>query len=210
MATSYTINSNVIGLIIRGKQNDSHNPGNMEQHADCILPNGQPVGFFGGGGDASSGSSGSTLGSSIGSWKNGPSISLNSTGINMKGNVAYHKEMRKIRPMYIDINLAKKYKVKSTVLLLQVTAIQAKLFTNYWTQLKINPGVFNLLGANCSTHASEAFIAAHIVTTGIPGLDTPNNLYKQLKAKYTGKMKIFSGYIGAKHIGGEKYDLIVD
>jgi hypothetical protein len=61
MATSYTIKQNVIGLIVRGKQNDSHSPGNMEQHADCILPNGQPVGFFGGEGDASSGSGGSTL-----------------------------------------------------------------------------------------------------------------------------------------------------
>jgi hypothetical protein len=210
MATSYTIKQNVIGLIVRGKQNDSHSPGNMEQHADCILPNGQPVGFFGGGGDASSGSSGSTLGSSIGSWANGPSISFNSTGINMKGNVAYHADMKRIRPMYIDSDLAKKYKVKSTVLLLQVSPTQAKLFSKYWAQLKLNPGAFNLLGGNCSTHASEAFMAAHIVSSGIPGLDTPNNLYKQLKEKYPAKSRIFSGYIGAKHISGEKYDLVVE
>ena len=56
MANSYIIQSNVVGLIVRGKQNDAHSPGNMEQHADCILPNGEHVGFFGGGGDASSGS----------------------------------------------------------------------------------------------------------------------------------------------------------
>ena len=210
MATTYTIKSNVVGLIIRGKQNDHHNPGNMEQHADCILPNGQPVGFFGGGGDASSGSSGSSFGSSITSWAGGPSGSFNSTGINMKGMVAYHKEMKRIRPMYVDINQARRYKVKSTVLLLEVSVAQASLFQNYWKQLKLKPGSFNILGDNCSTHASEAFIAANIVTGGIPGLDTPNNLYKQLKSRYSGKTRILSGIVGAKHIGGDKYELLVE
>lgn len=207
---SYTINSNVIGLIIRGKQSESHRPGNMEQHADCILPEGQPIGFFGSGGDASSGSIGSSIGSSIRSWAGGPSGSFNSTGINMKGEVYYYPEMIKNRPMYVDILLAKRYKVKSTVLLLEVTKSQADLFKNYWTQLKLKPGAFNILGGNCATHASEAFIAAHIVTGGIPGLDTPDNLYKQLKAKYTGKTRVFSGFVAAKHVGGEKYELIVE
>lgn len=210
MATTYTIKSNVVGLIIRGKLNDQHNPGNMEQHADCILPHGQPVGFFGGGGDASSGSSGSSFGSSITSWAGGPSGSSNSTGINMKGMVAYYKEMKRIRPMYVDINIARKYKIKSTVLLLEVTPPQAKLFQNYWGQLKLKPGSFNILGGNCSTHASEAFIASNIVTSGIPRLDTPNNLYKQLKSKYSGKTRILSGIVGTKHIGGDKYELIIE
>ncbi len=80
----------------------------MEQHAGCILPNGGPVGFFGGGGDASSGSSGPFFGGAFESWGNGPSVSLNSTGANMKGNVAYYKEFLKIRPMYVDAKLAKK------------------------------------------------------------------------------------------------------
>ncbi|MFT7562149.1 MAG: hypothetical protein ACI93R_004084 [Flavobacteriales bacterium] len=89
MTTCYRIRPNVVGLIVRGKQNDLHNPGNMEQHTDCILPNGQPVGFFGGGGGASSGSSGGSLGSSLASWAGGPSGTFNSTGINMKGMAAY-------------------------------------------------------------------------------------------------------------------------
>ncbi len=210
MATSYTIKSNVIGLIVRGKKNDAHSPGNMEQHADCILPNGGHVGFFGGGGDASSGSSGSSLGSSLNSWANGPSISSNSTGINMKGKVAHHKELLKIRPMYVDINLARQYKVYSTVLLLETTLTQAKLFNTFWDNLKLKPGTFNILGGNCSSNAAKAFIHANIITGGIPGLDTPNNLYKHLKTKHSGKQRIYSGHIGSKHIGGDKYDLIVE
>jgi len=93
----------------------------MEQHADCIQPGGEPIGFYGGGGDASSGSSGSISGSSINSWKHGPSMSLNSAGINMKGMVANYHDLQRIRPMYIDVKLAKRYNVKSTVLLLDVT-----------------------------------------------------------------------------------------
>jgi hypothetical protein len=53
-------------------------------------------------------------------------------------------------------------------------------------------------------------MAAHIASSGIPGLDTPNNLYKQLKEKYPAKIRIFSGYIGAKQISGEKYDFVVE
>jgi hypothetical protein len=62
----------------------------------------------------------------------------------MKGNVAYHADMKRIRPMYIDSDLAKKYKVRSTVLLLQVSPTQAKLFLKYRAQLKLNPGALNL------------------------------------------------------------------
>ncbi|MFT7562148.1 MAG: hypothetical protein ACI93R_004083 [Flavobacteriales bacterium] len=54
--------------------------------------------------------------------------------------------MKKIRPAYVDIALARKYKIKSTVLLLEVTQTQAILFINYWAKLKLMPGSFNLLG----------------------------------------------------------------
>jgi hypothetical protein len=106
--------------------------------------------------------------------------------------------------------IAKKYDIKSTVLLLEVTKDQADLFKRYWTQLKLNPGAFNILGGNCSTHASEAFIDAKILTKGIPGLDTPNNLYKQLSEKYIGKCQTFSGYIGVRNKGRDLYDLVVE
>lgn len=210
MAKSISIGQQTIGLIVRGKIDEKHKPGVMEQHADCILPNGAPIGFFGGGGDASSGSSGSSFASSLKSWADGPSVSWNSTGINMRGMVADYKVFKKIRPMYIDSVLAKKYDVKSTVLLLDVSRAEADLFSQYWTNLRLNPGAFNILGGNCSTHASEAFVAAKIVTSGIPGLDTPDNLFRQLKAKHAGKTRVFSGYVGLRPISGDKYDLVIE
>ena len=210
MSTRFKIGLNTIGLIVRGKKNDSDSPGYMEQHADCILPGGEPIGFYGGGGDASSGSSGPSSGSSINSWANGPSLSLNNTGINMKGMVANYGDLQRIRPMYIDIKLAKRYKVKSTVLLLDVTKTQAELFSKYWTNLKLKPGAFNILGGNCSTHAAEAFKSANVISSGIPGLDTPNNLYKQLKSLYPKKIHIYSGYIGAIPLPGKSYELVVE
>ncbi|MGI9282311.1 MAG: hypothetical protein ACR2PX_22150 [Endozoicomonas sp.] len=44
-----------IGLIVRGKRSLDHNPGVMEQHADCIITTGEPYGFFGDEGAASGG-----------------------------------------------------------------------------------------------------------------------------------------------------------
>lgn len=209
MANKYRIDPDVIGLIVRGKKNDSHSPGTMEQHADCILPNGEPVGYFGGGGDASSGSSGSSFFSSKSSWKNGPSISLNSTGINMKGMVAHYPDLQKMRPYYVDIDLAKKYDVFSTVLLIKVSQSQASLFKTFWETLKLSPGAFNILGGNCSTKAAKAFAHAKVISGGIPGLDTPNNLYDYLKAKHQDAKRIYSGHIGATPTGGDKYELVV-
>lgn len=102
-----------IGLIVRGKVNESHEPNVLDQHADCILPNGSPIGFFG---DEGAASSGSTSGSA------------NSMGMNMKGLVADYEKMRVIRPYYVEIDKAKKYKQISTVLILPVTATEARLF----------------------------------------------------------------------------------
>lgn len=210
MAARHNIDSNTVGLIVRGKRNDAHSPGTMEQHADCILPNGEPVGFFGGEGDASSGSSGSSFKSSLSSWQDGPSVSLNSTGINMEGMVAYYPELKRIRPYYVDVDLAKRYEVISTVLLIPVDHSQASLFKTFWENLKLNPGAFNILGGNCSTKAAKAFSHAKIISGGIPGLDTPNNLYKHLKAKYQDTQRVLSGYIGAESIGGDRYDLVIE
>lgn len=210
MSTSLIIGPLTIGLIVRGKTDENHKPGVMEQHADCILPNGAPIGFFGDGGDASSGSSGASFASSLKSWANGPSGSLNSSGLNMKGVVADYHTLQRIRPMYVDPAAAKKYKLVSTVLLLDVTKAEADLFSQYWTNLALNPGTFNILGGNCSTHASEAFVAAKIVTSGIPGLDTPDNLFRQLKAKHAGNKRVFSGHVGNKPIGGGRYELIIN
>ena len=192
---TFSSSGETVGLVVRGKNSPSHEPGVMEQHADCILADGSPIGFFGdvGAGPASGGSAGS-----------GPSV-----GLNMKG-VVYDYPLFKIhRPYYIDLAEAKKYLVKSTVLLITVTKTQASLFKDYWDRLKTKPDSFYLLGYNCSTRASDAFIYAGILTGGIPGLDTPNNLYKQLITSFT-KTASYSGFVGFVAKSGGGYDVLVE
>ena len=202
MATKIDFPPNSVGLIVRGKQNDTHSPGLMEQHADCILASGGPVGFFGGEGDGSSGNSSSGGGSSSVSW--------NRSGLNMKGFVAYYPDYQRIRPFYVNIDQARKFKAVSTAIIVQVTSEQAQIFAQTWKNMKLSPGTFNILGGNCSTHASIAFVEAKILSGGIPGLDTPNNLYEQLKNKKKPKYQIYSGYFGFKPNGFSGYDIYVE
>lgn len=179
-----------IALIVRGKVGIGHEPDLLAQHADAVLPDGSPVGFFGEG----RGTSGS-----------GAKI-----GFGMDGVVYEYAQYKVHRPYYVDLDQAKRYKMKSTVLVLTVNENEAILFKNFWVNLKTTPGGFWLIGDNCSTHASDAFIKTGIVNKGIPGLDTPNNLYRQLVA-IRKKAKSYSGYIGfQKKTTGDGFDLVVD
>ena len=42
-----------IGLVVRGKHAPDHHPDKLGQHADVILADGAPIGFFGEGNDGS-------------------------------------------------------------------------------------------------------------------------------------------------------------
>lgn len=171
---SYTFSGDRVGLIVRGKKSHDHAPGVMEQHADCILSNGLPVGFFGEGNDSTS----------------------NSSGLGMNGQMYDFTELKRHRPYYIDKNMAATYGTVSTVLLIYVSTQQANDFDQYWSDLDKSPGTFNILGGNCSTRASGGFKKAGILAGGIPGLDTPNNLYKQICIEKKGKCWMISGYVG--------------
>lgn len=167
--------SNKIALIVRGKNREQHKPNVLNQHADVILSDGSPRGFFGEG----AGKSGSGA----------------SSGWRMDGKVFDYNLFKRRRPAYVNLSVAEKYNVKSTLLVLTVTASQAKKFSLFWQKLKEEPGKFSLLGDNCSTHAGEAFKAAGIVNRGIPGLDTPDNLYNFLR-KNRSKSVTYSGFLG--------------
>jgi len=161
-----------VGLVVRGKVSHAHHPGNLEQHADCILSNGAPVGFYGTGG----GSSGSI-------------------GMGMSGVVWDYAGMLVHRPYYVDAAMAARYGVHSTILLVRVSGTEATAFDAAWTSMRSSPGGFNIVGNNCSTHASNAFIAAGILRGGIPGLDTPDHLFDQLYA-LPRATPVYSGFVG--------------
>ena len=114
----------------------------------------------------------------------------------MKGFVADYQKMKQVRPFYVDLSLAKRYSVISTVLIIDVGYSKATLFDKFWHDLKRNPGAFYLVGKNCSTTSSRAFVASSILNRGIPGLDTPNNLYRQLRTQLQSNAVSYSGYLG--------------
>jgi hypothetical protein len=186
----------MIGLVVRGKRGPSHAPGVMEQHADCVLNDGSPVGFFGTGPNRSGGRS---------------SASSMNVGLNMRGVVYRYSEFRVNRPFYVDLDQARKYGVVSTVLTVNVGAALALKFATYWMKLFDRPGGFDLLGNNCSTHASDAFVAAGVLRGGIPGLDTPDHLYNQLVTEKKGLTASYSGYVGfALRPVGPGFDVTVE
>jgi hypothetical protein len=187
--------SSMVGLVVRGKRGALHAPGVMEQHADCILPDGSPIGFFGEGPNRSGGRSGA---------------SSMQSGMNLHGVVYRYEEMRVHRPWYVNVEDARQAGVVSTVLTVDVGTALALAFAEYWRKLFAKPGGFDLLGNNCSTHASDAFVAAGILRDGIPGLDTPNNLYEQLAAKKRGLTASYSGLVGFRRRQGVAgFDVLV-
>lgn len=196
---------NRVGLVVRGKTSATHDPSVFAQHADCILSNGAPIGFFGEGNAGSSGQAPSGSGAS--SRKS--AASSQSTGFGMSGVVFDAGLLAQRRANYISQQVARSTGTVSTVLLVDVSEAEAKAFDDAWARMKANPGSFHLLGWNCSTHASQAFREAGILAGGIPGLDTPNNLYKQLAFEKKGKVTSYSGYVGFGSIGAG-WMLIID
>lgn len=173
-----------VALIVRGKLGPVHHPGNMEQHADCILSNGAPFGFFGeGDGDSS-----------------------NRVGMSMKGIVYDYPAFQRKRPFYVDLKQAQTARVISTVLLVDVTTAEARAFDKQWHDLAKKPGDFHILGGNCSTRASSTFVGSGILKDGIPGLDTPDNLYAQLAKKRT--CKSITGFLGFVPASGGGYEMV--
>lgn len=198
-ATTYPFGGDRVALIVRGKTSPDHEPGLMEQHADCALSTGAPVGFFG---EASDGGSSGRSPSSFGGSNRASTGKSNGVGLGMAGIVYDLDLLKRNRPFYVDVGMARGYGVISTVLFVQVSPAEATAFDKAWADMASNPGSFQIVGWNCSTHASKAFRQAGILSGGIPGLDTPNNLYRQLSKERAGKVTSVSGYVGFNQTGG--------
>lgn len=187
--------SAMVGLIVRGKRSPTDKPSVMNQHADCILPDGSPIGFFGEGPNRSGGRT---------------SASSMRVGMNMQGIVYDYGGFQAARPWYVNMADAKAADVLSTVLTVNVSAPVAAKFAAFWKGMAAKPGGFDLLGNNCSTHASAAFVNAGILPGGIPGLDTPDNLYRQLVAKLPGNTASYSGHVAFSRRAAGGFDVVVE
>jgi hypothetical protein len=163
-----------IAIIIRGKHNEAHEPGPFDQHADVVLSDGSPYGYFG----------------------EGVGFSAD-YGMFMDGVVYNYDVFKQKRPYYIDSEYAKRVNVISTICVIRVSDDVAVRFDQYWKNPKVRgKDSFSMLGNNCATHAAEAFRHAGVMKGGIPGLDTPDHLYHELKLRLGGNFKCTSGYIG--------------
>ena len=142
-----------------------------------MLGSGEPIGFYGLGNGGRS----------------------NGAGMNMSGVVYRFDKLEQERPYYVEMEAAKKYKAVSALLLVSASLTESKRFAEYWDQLEKSPGAFDIVGGNCSTHASAGFVYCGLLKNGIPGLDTPDNLFRQLSAQKTCQARY--GYIGFVRVG---------
>ncbi len=176
-----------VGLIVRGMWSKEHEPGVMEQHADVVVPGvgGKMAtrGYFG----DQPGVAGSSAESRA------------STGLGLPGISADMAWFLANRRPYVDLELAKLLDMKSSLILLKVTLAQAALLNQYWQDLKADPQTFYILGKNCSTAAAAGFEHAAL-SKEIRGLDTPDNLFQQLRKQYSDAFMI-SGYYGYTRTG---------
>lgn len=174
-----------IGVIIRGKHSEEHNPDLLEQHADVLLSDGSPIGYYGIGGNGAKAEK----------------------GMGMEGVVYDYAALQINRPYYVDLEKAVQNGVVSTLCLLQVDDETARRFDEYWANMS-KPGVaakngFDIIGNNCSTNAARAFEYAGVTNGPIPHLDTPQHLFVQLRAKYGSAFKCGSGYVGFQRSGNQ-------
>jgi hypothetical protein len=177
-----------IALVVRGKLGPTHHPDKLDQHADTIEQDGSPVGFFGTGNNGS----------------------FNGIGMGMDGIVYDYPLFQRYRPQYVDQAMAISRRVVSTVLIIEVDKATADKFDDAWSKMKSSPGGFDILGNNCATHASKAFIAAGVLDSTIPWMDTPDNLYDQLVDKVpAGKRTSYTGYVGFTPRVSGGYDLVI-
>jgi hypothetical protein len=174
-----------IGLLVRGKRDENHKPGIRKQHADCILSTGEPIGYFFQGGF--------TLSSSA-----VPTGLLGADLASKEGTVMGYDLMRRCLPPLVVANSARGAGLPSTLLLIDASEGEAKLFDLYWKNERQKPGSFYLIGRNCSTYAAEAFRQAGIISSSIPRMDTPDNLYWHLRTHSTRKTYSYFGYFGLK------------
>ncbi|SFL04809.1 hypothetical protein [Falsiroseomonas stagni] len=165
-------NRGSIALVVRHKTARGVPPPG-EGHADVIMPSGAPVGFFV---DAATEDRG-TL------------------GMDVPGQVYGFAAFASYRPWYVNLADATARNVVSGVLLIRVTAAEQARFVGAWRAMRSRPGSFSLVGWNCASHAALAFATAGLVGREIPGLDTPDNLFHELRRRHASRCEDHFGYL---------------
>jgi hypothetical protein len=181
-----------IALVVRNKHSHTHHPDLGDQHADCILANGAPVGFFG-------------------------DMTGRTVPMGVKGYVATYPIFRSTRPHYVDMGSARGAKCISALLVVSASATEVREFMTTWNHMRASPDEFSIASNNCASHASRAFMDAGLLPDGIPGTDTPDNLYDQLVRALGARCTVEFGYVGFMPRAGSgtdpllsKFDVMIE
>jgi len=177
-------NQGHIALVVRGKGRRDLPPGDGG-HVDVILPSGAPAGFFVAPSFESAGASGT-------GGRNGTGIS----GMGAPGYVYGYADFCANRAHYVHMRLARAHNALSGVLLMSVSPAHATRFHRAWEAIRMRPGSFDIIGSNCASHAAIAFGMAGLIPAGIPGLDTPDNLFHALRNRHASNCRDVYGYLG--------------
>jgi hypothetical protein len=184
----FLVDKDHVGIILRGRslrfdkitrpREDPIHPEEDPIHTDCILPNGNIIGYA----------------YADNSFYDASGLAQKKLrGLQAKVYVDNEHVQH-----YWDMERAKKLGMLSTFLLIRVTDKQAESFKNYWDNLRENTPQYNLLPKNCSILCYEAFKAATILTKGILTPVTPSRVYLALIKEHSAaqKINIQTGYFG--------------
>ncbi|MFI5343791.1 MAG: hypothetical protein ACHQUC_06175 [Chlamydiales bacterium] len=183
------LEKDTIGYLVHGRKDPKESPWMPDQHANCVLSTGQPVGFANRDGPACGGSSGS-------SW--------NLVGFN-RGKVLGYDLMCQHAPLWVKFEEAKEANYYSMILFIEgVDREIIANFDDFWLS-KILPlgqtfDPFHLIGRNCSSFAYESFKTVGLLSKPVPALiTTPLELLKHLNSELKArnyKLTCFSGIVG--------------
>ncbi len=205
-----TLDLNTIGYIARAKRDDKHAPSITSQHAECIRPYGELIGFGHRRGAA-------TGGNLCRSWnlidmnRNGTTYEVEDLVNHVRCNPV--PQSREDAKKMISADVAKELDFMSAVLIINTPSESTALeFVRAWESLKENPKSFNIVGGNCAMRSHEMFVKSGIVKRG-SGILTPNQLFHYLARSLENKkgytVRKFFGYIGFEKTGTSGYDLII-
>ena len=196
-----------VAFICRGKTSLSQSPNLTDQHGDCVLENGAPIGFFGEDfnaavdigrvvGEAALMSLvpgvGPTLGFALG---------FGDTYTRRDGLVRTYHGFRTARLEYVSISEAKAKRQLSGLVMVPVSAREAQDFRSSWQTMRLDPGAFHYLFNNCSTHAAKAFARANIISPTSETIETPDHLFQYLMKNRSGANDHY-GYVGFTPVAG--------
>ncbi|WP_038217735.1 hypothetical protein [Xenophilus azovorans] len=200
-----------IGLVVRGMARPGAAPPS-EGHADCVLSSGEPIGFFAETGIPVSGSRGSET----------ATLGVRALSATLAGTVWGYRELMVHRRPYVDRAAAAATGAVSTLLAIEVSERECRQFERAWSSMRVDPGMFGIVGLNCATHAGYAFAAAglltradsggrHAATSDMDGLDTPTQLFHQLvRGPANERCEVYTGFFGFQPASGWGYRVSFD